>query len=261
MHGLCDGSGLSLLDPNAKSLCLIHERTPSGQQGRHGVRSSMGRNRKGSNVVRKHSRITGVSRRECGALFDRVHLNVELASCSECELEVRAWHEEARLDLIWRLVKNQCLDPENVYFKLPLRAGAESRLWVDRAGAELRPWRDQLPGTLVDFTSVQAGYAICGDTAGIAVGTPDTPILQLGPLEYGPRLLAGMEQLQDRKPIPRPLLMSNYWETNFPAGLGGCHEFRFHLHWGAGLRDPQRALGMARMASREPIVYRCRKES
>jgi len=80
---------------------------------------------------------------------------------------------------------------------LPFRTTSEQRdeLWVEKTGAVLRPRKDQLPGTLTDFYSIQEGYALCNSGTGLVIATPDTPLLQLGPLEYGQRLLNGNDKL------------------------------------------------------------------
>ena len=51
-------------------------------------------------------------------------------------------------------------------------------------------------------------------------------------------------------------LMTNYWETNFDASLGGFHEFRYRIRWGADLADPRTALAACREITAEPLVFR-----
>jgi hypothetical protein len=50
--------------------------------------------------------------------------------------------------------------------------------------------------------------------------------------------------------------MTNYWETNFEASLGGFHEFRYRIRWGTELADPQKALAACRALGAEPLVFR-----
>jgi len=37
-------------------------------------------------------------------------------------------------------------------------------------------------------------------------------------------------------------LMTNYWETNFNAGLGGFYEFDFYLKYDESYKDPKTAI-------------------
>ena len=51
-------------------------------------------------------------------------------------------------------------------------------------------------------------------------------------------------------------LMTNYWETNFSAELGGFYCFRFRMGWGSPLADPTAAIRWARMATAGLKVFR-----
>ncbi len=139
---------------------------------------------------------------------------------------------------------------------LPFGAAPRSQLWLDKCGAPVRPRVDQIPGTLTDFYCVQEGVVLVGADWGIAVATPDTPLVQVGPLEYGPRRLAGEADFGSDPEHLYTWLMTNYWETNFDADLGGFHEFRYAVRWGPELRDPQLALLACRSMSQDVLSYR-----
>jgi hypothetical protein len=171
-------------------------------------------------------------------------------------VELRLSKHQPVAEAAFRVNKESIWDPENVFLALPFAAGEGSQLWLDKAGAAVRPVLDQLPGTLTDWYCLQSGYAICGKTFGVAVSSLDAPLLQLGPLEPGTRLLAD-GTLPERRPADGfSWLMTNYWETNFEASLGGFHEFRYRIRWGADLADPQNALNACRELSSEPLVFR-----
>ena len=67
-----------------------------------------------------------------------------------------------------------------------------------------------------------------------------------GPLAYGQRKLMGHPVLKDEPLRPYSWLMTNYWETNFEAQLGGFYEFRYHLEWGPHLSAADRAIQACR---------------
>jgi len=85
-----------------------------------------------------------------------------------------------------------------------------------------------LPGSLIDYYSVQGGFISESGSGSVAVTMPDSPLLQLGPLEFqGNRVLHDPDQPHPDRALPYAWLMTNYWETNFAAGLGGFHSFHF----------------------------------
>src|SRR5207244_907211 len=77
------------------------------------------------------------------------------------------------------------------------------------------------------------------DALSIAVATPDAPLLQVGPLDFAPRKLMGHPDLLAELPRLYSWAMTNYWETNFEASLGGFHEFRYHIAWHDGRIEPE----------------------
>jgi hypothetical protein len=162
-----------------------------------------------------------------------------------CALRIDARMNEPRVDASVRFHKESHLDPENVYLALPFVAGERSRIWLDKCGAAVRPGRDQIPGTCMDYFSIQEGVAVVAPDFGIAIASPDGHLMQLGPLDPGPRRVAG-----DAAPGgPERLyawLMTNVWETNFTPDLGGFYEFRYAIAWGPDLADPAVALERCR---------------
>ncbi len=84
----------------------------------------------------------------------------------------------------------------------------------------------------------------------------DTPLLQLGPLEFGTRCLAGYPGLRRHSRDALSWLMTNYWKTNFEASLGGFHAADYHLTRGPALADASRALKDCRTLVNEFFCYR-----
>ena len=252
-------SGRSLLrgDRRYEPFTLIHEITPvAAAEEMLAVRGAMGLNRKGDDVQRTVARITAARAMAANPHWHGVELTLAGAGIDHCRLELRAWRRRRRVDVCLRLHKTSCWEPENLYCALPFTAGDGEVLWLDKTAAAVRPWRDQIPGSLTDFSSVQGGAAWVGSAGGVGVATLDSNLLQLGPLEPGERLLMGDARLPDAPPEIQAWLMTNYWETNFAAELGGFHEFRFNVTWGRELAEPEVALAAVRDLSREP--YCCR---
>jgi hypothetical protein len=216
----------------------------------------MGLNRKGDGVARSAGQLLGARELEAGPVFAGATLDYDVAGTSVFEVELRALVLEARVDVAVRMHKECTWAPENVYLSLPFAPSGPRELWLDKSGAEIRPRVDQIPGTLVDYYAVQGGFAVVGTDLGVAVSMLDNHLLQLGPLDRAERRLAGDAALEDDPAHAHAWLMTNYWETNFAAGLGGFYEFRYSITWGAELRDPATALRAVRDGSRGIVCFR-----
>ncbi|MHC4470952.1 MAG: glycoside hydrolase family 38 N-terminal domain-containing protein [Planctomycetota bacterium] len=229
----------------------VYEVTPVEDPSRIcAVRGEMGLNRKGADARRSVGRLVRAGPAVSGRVTATAELSYECEGFGRYEVELRAHQDEPRVDFVVRMHKTSVWEPENVYVPLPF-AGPES--WLFKAGATVRPRVDQIPGTLTDFYSVQEGFSAAGEDLGIAVATPDTHLLQLGSLDHGPRRLMGEEPDEGHV---HAWVMTNYWETNFEADLGGFYEFRYRVRWGEDLADPGAAREACRAMSHGLLCFR-----
>ncbi|KHF35070.1 hypothetical protein CM49_02657 [Paenibacillus sp. P1XP2] len=90
--------------------------------------------------------------------------------------------------------------------------------------------------------------------------TPDTPLVQLGSLDYGKRPLH-TQQTEETERHLYVWAMSNYWETNFKATLGGFYEFRYFIDWSKAVGTSEEAIGRCRAMSSGAAVWRVRADS
>ncbi|PTX96723.1 hypothetical protein DB345_05940 [Spartobacteria bacterium LR76] len=240
-------SGCELLDPNRNHAPFtpIYEITPPKGRSQMEIRRTFGRNRKGENVER-HVGTPGLLRfPQDQEIRIPVEIEFSLEGCSWVKLFLWVWRDLPRIDLTLRLQKHSVWDPENLYLALPF-AVPGGELWVDKPGGPIRPWKDQLPDTLTDWVCIQEGFASCRSDLGLSVSTPDAPLLQLGPLAFGKRRLMGHPDLKQENARPYSWVMTNYWETNFEANLGGFHEFTYRIECGRHLADPIKAISQCR---------------
>ncbi|NMO96446.1 glycoside hydrolase [Paenibacillus lemnae] len=238
-----------LLDPERKHAPFtpVYEVTPAVDEHdpMHVVstRSRMGRNRKGTNVQRDTGRLTKVKVVENGPLYALVEFVYDVKGMAYYALHVKMFAQQPRVEVSVRFHKDSVWLPENVFVALPFSLGAGAELYADKAGSLVRPWIDQIPNSLLDYTSVQEGvfWHSAKDKQALALSMTDTPLLQLGTLDVQPRLLHGM-QAEGSRLSTYAWILTNYWETNFKATLGGFYEFRYAVECLSGV-EPEQAAG------------------
>lgn len=221
------------------------------------VRRKMGRNRKGMDVRRSIGQFIEVKEITNGTQYGVVELLFEIEGMSHCSLFLKVYRHSPRVDVSLRLHKDSVWDPENVYVSMPFNSGgtAPEQLWIEKAGAAVRPLIDQLPGTCVDYYSIQEGLAYLSDDHGLVIATPDTPLIQLGPLEHQRRFVQGQQHDEDGRHL-FAWILTNYWETNFKATLGGFYEFRYTVYWGDTLNSAEKAMQQCHSINSGIIAYR-----
>ncbi|MCU6713029.1 glycoside hydrolase [Paenibacillus sp. J5C_2022] len=230
-------------------------------QDMYEVRRKMGRNRKGPDADISVGVLTGAEVIAQGDVYGTVQLTYEVNGCSHYSLLVTAYADRPRVDVAVRMHKDSVWDPENLYISIPF-GGPQStegtELWIDKVDALVRPRVDQLPGSLADYYCIGEGAAYVGNGTGVAIAMPDTPLIQLGSLQHGYRLLNGDERLEEEPAHLYSWAMNNYWETNFAATLGGFYEFRYLVAWGDGAATPQAALEACRSMNAGILAWRAR---
>lgn len=223
------------------------------------VRRLMGRNRKGPNAIVSTGVMTSAEVITQGAVYAIIQLTYEVAGCEHYSLFLTVYAESPRVDVAVRMHKESVWKPENLYISLPFGGELTSgttELWVDKMDALTRMRKDQLPGSLADYTAVGEGASYISADHGVVIAMPDTPLIQLGSLEHGYRLLNGDEKLLQEPAHLYSWAMNNYWETNFTATLGGFYEFRYLITWGEKFNTPELALDTCRGMNAGILTWR-----
>lgn len=250
-------TGREFIDPRQAhgAFTPVYEVTPGGGDDQMTVRRIMGRNRKGMNVQRSEGLLSGVKEITNGPVYGIIELKYQVQGMSHYSLFLKVFKDRKRVDVSVRIHKDSVWDPENVYVALPFSAGGSSELWFEKAGAVLRPGMDQIPGTCTDFYCIQEGLAVISPQGGLSIATPDTPLMQTGPLEYGPRLVQGQQEENGHTSL-YAWVLTNYWETNFKATLGGFYEFRYMLQWGSEADTAEQAIQLCHSANAGTVAFR-----
>ncbi len=233
----------------------VYEMTKAEQDDQMTVRRIMGRNRKGMNVERSVGVLSSIKEITNGPIYGIVELQYQIKGMSFFSLFIKVYKGLARVDVSVRIHKDSVWDPENVYISLPFTQGENDELWFEKAGALVRPGKDQIPGTCTDFYCIQEGLAFVSPEGGLLIATPDTPLMQTGPLEYGTRLVHGQQTEEDKTDL-YAWVLTNYWETNFKATLGGFYEFRYMLQWGAHIDSAEKVVEICHSLNTGTVSYR-----
>lgn len=208
--------GEEILNGEAGLLTPIYELS---QVARH----TLGRNRKGTDVVRAHSKVLETKIIERTKLYSIVEQKYEVSGFDKYVMYFKLYADGSQLEVKINCDKHLSSAIENVYLNIPMDS---EELIISKTNDVFKPWNEQLPGTLTDYYSVFEGVKF---NNGLVMATPDVQLLQLGTLQACNRILYGEEKLSKEAKKPYIWLMSNYWETNFVKSLAGFYEFNFSL--------------------------------
>ncbi len=249
-------SGNDLLrdDRNHAPFTPVYDCTPVNRREDMGsVRWAIGRNRKGKNAVISAGQLIGSKIVDKGILFATVELEYMVAGTSYYAVRLTAYANTSRVDVSVRLHKDSVWEPENLYISLPF--GGED-LWIEKTGIVMKPHEQQLPGTGTDFYCIQEGFCFTRKDEWVAVAMPDTPLLQTAPLEHHRILLQGHPDLAQMPHLAYAWTMTNYWETNFKASLGGFYEFKYSILWGNELQSAEEIIRYCHAVNSGLVCFR-----
>jgi len=138
-----------------------------------------------------------------------------------------AGSDEAGLTAVLDKVPVREKESAHLAFPFALREGV---VGIDLGEAVLEPGRNQLPGSCTDFASAHSAADVSEAQLGVAVATPDAPLLEIGALT-DERLLDDTARSWRTTVAPGSTLyaylLNNYWHTNYKADQEGPLSFRF----------------------------------
>jgi alpha-mannosidase len=136
--------------------------------------------------------------------------------------EIRLFDREKKIEINLALKKENVVTKEAIYVAFPF-AMSHPQFQYEIQTATVDPAKDMYPGAGQEWFSVQHWVAVQQDHASAAVLPLDASLVTLGdidreqwPTEFG-----------TRPGNIFSLIMTNYWETNWPAGQGGDFNFRY----------------------------------
>ncbi len=158
--------------------------------------------------------------------------------CPSLEQRIILYDDVKRVDLVNILDKEETFAPEAVYFAFPFEVGpglpaalgaklgpVPPGVRFEIADADMAPGTEQLPGTTLDWHTVQNWVEFAGRDARVVWSPVEAPLVQFGDINTGKWL----KKLDLKNARVFSYAMNNYWMTNFKASQEGRVEFRYSL--------------------------------
>jgi hypothetical protein len=209
-------TGASLLDSNSDWLLgqVVYETLGNREQLEGFMLDSYTR-RSLDNVI-----IEGASE---GPVWSSLAFHGELPGCQGpggVRCEVRLYHPEKRVELVYTIQKRRVTDPEAIYVAFPFAPQA-ANVSYETLGGIVSPTTDIIPRSASDWQTAQAFARAAWPGGQIVVSSPEIPLFQFGAINTG----KFQHQLKVERPHMFSWVMNNYWTTNFCASQEG--EFRW----------------------------------
>ena len=201
-------TGRELLDKNAPYLCGQVVYTKGGQEPPYEIQTSTFR---------------GLYLTDKGA-----QLWLEHPMMPQIVLTLTANAKEKRLDFNVSIEKVLTYRKEGVYVAFPF-AGEQPTVDYAVANAVVRAGRDWLPGACKDWFTLQNWLRVRSGNADTVWVTYDAPLINM----QGINSNKWLRELAIENGHVYAYVMNNYWFTNYKAGQGGRHDFRFAITSGA----------------------------
>ncbi len=138
--------------------------------------------------------------------------------------ELRVFKTCKQVNFVYKLNKKLTTDPEAVYVSFPFEL-EEAKIFFDVPGGTIEAVRDQIPGSVNDWNTVQNFVSVRNNSAQIVLGSREIPLMQFGNINLG-------RFQKDAVPESNHIFtwpMNNYWITNFDAFQFGEFEWSYYL--------------------------------
>lgn len=160
-----------------------------------------------------------ILKQENGPIYKSIFLNGDLPICADergVDLEIRLYHEEKKLEFLYRMFKLSVLSPEGVYVAFPFKL-EEGKLYYEAQGGLVSPGVNQLEGSSSDWNAIQNFATVKNQNAQIIFTSKGMPLVQFGDLNIGRYYY----RLNPKTNHIYSWVLNNYWVTNFKAEQQG----------------------------------------
>jgi len=160
-----------------------------------------------------------VTKKEDGSIYKSIFLHGDIPVCADkrgVDIEIRLYHKQKKIELLYKMVKLPVVTPEAVYVAFPFKLDG-GRLAFEAQGGVVYPGVNQLEGSSSDWNTIQNFAAVKGGDAQIVFVSKDIPLVQLGDINTGRYYY----RLKPKTNHIYSWVLNNYWVTNFKASQQG----------------------------------------
>ena len=158
-------------------------------------------------------------KQENGSIYQSISLHGDMPVCADergVQIEIRLYHKQKKIELLYSMVKLPVFTPEGVYVAFPFKLDG-GKLAFEAQGGVVYPGVNQLAGTSADWNTIQNFAAVKSEDAQIVFASKDIPLVHFGDINIG-------RYYYRLKPETNHIyswVLNNYWVTNFKASQQG----------------------------------------
>ncbi|MHC1705989.1 MAG: glycoside hydrolase family 38 C-terminal domain-containing protein [Bacteroidales bacterium] len=168
---------------------------------------------------------------EKGPLVVKIQTTSAAPGCEKIIREISLVRGDDRVYLRTHVFKKAIREKENVRFAFPFQL-TDPEVRMDMAWFTLEAGKNQLPGSNMNYYTVQRWIDVSNDQEGITLATPDAPLWEIGNMT-AESWMRKEGNLWMEKPMNSSVLyswvMNNSWHTNFKADQEGEVVFQYVL--------------------------------
>jgi len=160
-----------------------------------------------------------LTKQENGSIYQSIFLQGDMPVCAGrqgVQVEIRLYHKQKKIELLYQMVKLPVYTPEGVYVAFPFKLDG-GRLAFEAQGGVVYPGVNQLAGTSADWNTIQNFAAVKSEKAQIVFVSKDIPLVHFGDINIGRYYY----RLKPKTNHIFSWVLNNYWVTNFKASQQG----------------------------------------
>ncbi len=162
-----------------------------------------------------------------GSIYKSIFLHGDMPVCADergVDIEIRLYHYQKRIELLYDMFKLPVHDPEGVYVAFPLNLKG-GKLAFEAQGGIVYPGVNQLAGSSSDWNTIQNFATVRNNKSQIVFASKDIPLVHFGDINIGRYYY----RLKPKTNHIYSWVLNNYWVTNFKGSQEGELKWTYDL--------------------------------
>jgi len=163
-----------------------------------------------------------------GPIWSSMLMNGIIPECADekgVDIELRIYHQNKKIELLYNMNKLAVTAPEGVYVAFPFENKDDGQLYFDVQGGVVQPGKNQLEGTSADWNVVQNFAAVRNNKSQVVFCTGEVPLVHFGDINTGHYYYRN----QPKNGHIYSWVLNNYWTTNFRASQYGELNWKYQI--------------------------------